>query len=281
MRRHAARGATLVECAIALVISSVLLAAVYALLLSGWRLARSQMDLIALRQNVRAAAAVLRSELQGVSADAGDLVRMSDSALALRATRAFGFVCAPPAPGAVVLDDTTLSATRAVDPARDSALVFREGDPLTSDDDTWLHAGVAAVRGGRCAGGWGGTQLVLTGVSAQALAEVTPGAPVRTFEILEYRLYPDATGLVWFGVRGPSGAGWGPTSPVAGPLRPLGGLRFRFLDHAGRLAAVPGDVALVEASIIGQGPRTVASPGHGPGSATDSLTIRVAVRGSP
>lgn len=275
-----ARGTTLIECAVALVISSVLLAAVWSLLLAGWRTSRSEAASVAVRQNVRAAAALLRAELLGVSASAGDLLAISDSAIAVRATRALGFVCAGISGATIVLGDSLFSSTRTVDPARDSALVFREGDPVVSDDDRWLHAGISSTHGGRCTDESGGTALSLSGVSSQDLAGVIAGAPVRMSEVLEYRRYADADKMGWLGVHGPSsGGGWAALSPVAGPLRARDGAAFTFIGRDGRATSVPDDVAVVEIAIHGLDPRRLTAPGRPLGPSADSMTVRVFVGG--
>ncbi len=274
------RGITLVECAVALAVSSIVLAAVWALLLAGWQTARAAAATTAVRQGVRAAATVLGEELRGVAAGAGDILAISDSAVALRASRGLGFLCAGPTGSAVVLGDSLLSTTRTVDPSRDSALVFREGDPMLSDDDRWLHAGISSTRGGACADGTNGTRLVLTGASGAELAGVSAGAPVRIFEILEYRRYVDASGLGWLGVRGTaSGGGWAATSPLAGPLRTRDGVVFRFAGRDGRTTTVPGDVALVEAAVHGLDPRPFIAPGRTSGPSVDYATMRAFVGG--
>jgi hypothetical protein len=279
LTRASNRGTTLIECAAALVISSVLLGAVWSLLLAGWRTSSAETASVEVRQNVRAAAALLRGELLGVSVPAGDLLRISDSAITLRATRALGFICATISSATIVLGDSLLSSTRTVDPARDSALVFREGDPGLSADDRWLHAGIASTHGGQCDDASGGTALALAGVSAEDLAGVVNGAPVRTFEVLEYRRYADADHIGWLGVHGPSGAGWAALSPVAGPLRAKDGVVFRFTRKDGLATGVPGDVAIVEASIHGLDPRLLTAPGRPLGPSVDSMTVRVFVGG--
>ena len=280
IRKSDPRGVTLVECAVALVVSSVLLTAVYALLLAGWRTARASSVSIEVRQNVRAAAAALRAELLGVSAPAGDLLQLSDSALALRATRSVGFVCANPVGGTILLGDSLMSATRAVDPARDSVLIFREGDSLSSDDDRWLHAGISSLHGGACSDGTSATALALTGLTASDLAGVSAGAPARTFEILEYRRYADADRIGWLGVRGPAaGGGWVATSPIAGPLRARDGIVFRFTGRDARATGVPADVALIDATVHGLDERLLVAPGRPLRPSADSATIRVFVGG--
>jgi len=268
------RGVTLVECLVALVVSGVLLAAAWALLLAGSRLAHAASAGAELRRGVRAAELVLRAELAALSAAAGDIAAMSDSTITIRAQRGFGVTCAPPAGTTIVLDDSLLSLLRAPDPAKDSVRFLVTGDPFTVTDDRWSNAAVSAVRRGSCGPGVGGTALDLAGATAADLAGVQAGAPVRLFEILEYRNYRDATGTWWLGVRGPSATGgWNATSPVAGPLRAFDGLSFSYSDSAGAAAASPADVVLVDITVRGVASRTV--PGASP---VDSVRLRVGVR---
>lgn len=271
------RGVTLIECLASIVVSGVLTAAVYALLLTGSRLARAESSALDVRRNVRTVAGVLRAELQGASAEAGDLLAISDSALTLRAQRGFGVVCAPPGASGIVLDDSLLSLLRAIDATKDMALIYADGDPRTSTDDRWLQASIAWVRRGACANGAMGTVLSLGGATIAAdLADVGTGSPVRLFEVLEYRRYRDQTGLWWLGVRGPAaGGGWTASSPIAGPLLPRSGLAFRYTDTLGFTTSTPGAVATVEIVVHG-----IAARAHAPGLVReDSLTARIPVRG--
>ena len=266
---------TLAECLIGLVVSGVLTAAVGSLLLAGARLARTASAALAVQRSVRVAALVLRAELHGLSAAAGDLLAISDSALTLRAMRGTAFLCAAPANGAIVLDDSLSSLLRAPDPARDSVLLFAEGDPSLAADDRWVPAAVAAVRRGLCASGASGTMVSLASPTLAAdLLAVASGAPVRLFEVAEYRRYQDAAGDWWLGVRGPApGGGWAATSPIAGPLLPSGGLRFRFEDSTGAVTAAPARVRLVVATLRGVA-KKAPTPCLWP---RDSVTVRVAV----
>lgn len=271
------RGLTLIECLVSIVVSSVLLAAVYALLLAGSRMVRAESASLDMRRNVRAAGDVLRAELQSASAPAGDLLSLSDSALTLRAQRGFGIVCATPVASSIVLDDSLLSQLRTIDATKDVALLYADGDPRFGADDRWLQASVSWVGGGVCANSARGTRLTLSGASIAAdLRDVAMGAPVRLFEVLEYRRYRDAAGLWWFGVRGPAaGGGWTASSPIAGPLLAHGGLVFRYADTLGNATATVTDVATVEVALHG-----LAARAHAPGQVReDSQTIRVVVRG--
>jgi hypothetical protein len=265
------RGVSLAECAVALVAASALVAAVHTLLRVTHRLVREQTARLAVRQSVRAAAGVLRSELEAAALPALELVRFSESALELRALRGFGVLCAAPGGGVLQLEQAVFSSLRAVDPARDSALVFSEGDPTSAADDAWVPIGITSVRSGFCPDGRSALELVPRSLAAGATAGIAAGSPVRVFEVVEYRLYADGTGSWWLGVRSPSTTGgWSATSPIAGPLRRRDGLALRYLDAAGQATATAGDVRLVEVVVRG-----VTSSALWP--YRDSLAIRVKV----
>lgn len=271
------RGLTLVECLAGMVVAGVLTTAAGSLLLAASRLVRSEAAALSVRRNVRAGAAVLRAELSGVSADSGDLLALSDSAVMIRAARGFGVLCAPPSGTRVVLDDSLLSQWRAVDPARDSVRLLVAGDPLSSADDHWTRAAVLATGRGGCASGLPGTMLELSAAASElALAEA--GAPVRLYEVVEYRRYRDATGAWMLGVRSPLAAGgWAATSPIAGPLLAgAAGLSLRALDSSGSVTATVSDARVAEITLRGIAPQPLA----GGVSPRDSLIISVAVSGA-
>ena len=235
---------TLVECLVAMVVSMVLLAAVELGLLAGRRFARNAAVSRAVGQNLRAGAGALRAEIEGLDAAAGDFVTLTDSALTIRGSRGTGVICGMTAPGNVLLDDSLLSLARPVNPATDSALIFAEGKALTTTDDRWVLVGIGQVRAGACPGGGTATALLVTGPAAD-LADIDAGAPVRFFEIAQYRRYQDAAGTWWLGVRNPSGSGWSATSPLAGPLTGRSSLRFDYLDPGLNPTAAADSVAVV------------------------------------
>ncbi len=238
------RGMTLIECLVAIVLSSVLLAAVELGLLAGRRFARDASASRSVGQNLRAGAGALRAEIEGLDAAAGDFVNLTDSALTIRGSRGTGVVCAVVSAGNILLDDSLLSLARPINPATDSALVFAEGTRMSGTDDRWILAGIAQVRSGTCPRGGSATGLVLTGAAAD-LADIDAGAPVRVFEIAQYRRYQDATGAWWLGIRNPSGTGWSATSPIAGPLIGRTGLRFEYLDPGLNPTTAVDSVAVV------------------------------------
>ena len=252
---------------VALAVSLVLLAAATLALLGTLRRSAHERAARQERHGVRAAATVLAAELRDVSPASGDFLAAFDTAITIRAMRSFAVVCEVRPPSAVVLADSLTFALRALDPARDSVLVFSEGDALRTDDDAWLSLGAVAVAADRCPSGGSGTRVTLSGAD---LSGVAAGAPLRSFEVQDYRLYRDGEGQWWLGVRGPDPSGWAATSPVAGPLRPRVGLGIRLLGADGLEALSREQARLVEVTVRGAG-----SPGAG---GEDSARVRIAVR---
>ena len=266
------RGVTLAECAVALAAGGLVLAALHLLLLAATRARSREAARREVRATLRAAAAILRSELQSVSAPAGDLLVVTDSAVTIRAARGQGTVCAVSAADRVVLDRASYAGLRAADPARDAVRIFLDGDPLVASDDGWWIATVTAVRSAACDDGRAGIGLAFA-PPLPASAEL--GTPVRVLETVEYRLYADATGLRWLGTRTRTSTGWTATSPLAGPLRPGDGLRVA-ADATGLPAALP-EVSLLTISLRARSSRSVPGALGVPAPVEDSLAQSVAV----
>lgn len=281
--RERRAGFTLVELLIAIVLASAVLTAVYRVLLNNQRFYRAQSQIVDVQQNVRAVAQILPAELRELDAADGDIVAMSDTSITIKAMRGFSVVCAAtdPAAGRIVIRNSLTFGYRAIDPARDSVLVFRDGDVQRAGDDRWLHAPAAAVTSGvGCTDGAAGTRLTLTGMvgGTTQLDSVSVGAPVRSFELVNYRLYDDAAGTWWLGARTYSSGAWSDTSPVAGPLRPSDGITFRYRDAADAATAVTTNVAQIEVVVRGQSTQVIQVQGRPTGRYEDSLTVRVALR---
>jgi hypothetical protein len=280
--RSPRRGATLVEVLVAAVLAGVVVASLQAVLLGSQRFYRAQPQILDVQRNVRAVTQFLPAELRGLDAGDGDIVAMSDTAITIKAPRALGIVCGAPevAASRVTVGDGFLSGYRAIDPARDSVLLFRDGDTLEEADDRWLRARVAAVGASPCPDGSAGTRLALVVTDGAAeLAGVAPGAPLRTFEVVRYRLYEDGSHTWWLGVQS-YGGGWSTTSPLAGPLRPRDGLRLAYLDAAGAETGLRTAVRQVLLTVRGRSVRRIETAGRRAGPYLDSLSTRVFLRNS-
>ena len=278
-RRRGTLALTLVEMVVALVLAGVVMGTLWRMLVEGRRFYRAQASAAEVQRALRDVGEVLAGELEPLDATAGDLVALGPDSLSVRAQRSIGFVCAPPDPasGRVVVLDSLLFGYRAVDPARDRALVFSEGDPATPDDDAWLDFGVTSVSAAALCDGRAGTGLTLQGATAR-LAGVAVGSPLRTYERVVYRSYRDDDGAWWLGQRALSGGAWAAISPVAGPLASGTGLACRGLDAAGNAAGTLAGVARVECDVRSVSATVLQLAGGNQRRYADSLRVGAALR---
>lgn len=271
-------GFTLIELIIAIAMASIVLGAVYRILVNNQRFYRAQSQIVDVQENVRAVAQLLPGELRELDAGDGDIIGMSDTAITMKAMRGFAVICAAPdvANGRITVRNSLTYGYRATDPTRDTVLVFADGNTGQTSDDTWLHARVTTITTGvTCTDGSAATRLTLTGAS---LANVTDGSPVRTFELVNYRLYNDGTGTWWLGARTYASSAWSATSPVAGPLRANDGITFTYYDAAGAVTAVAANVSRIQLVVRGLSQQSINVQGRRAGQYQDSLTVNVALR---
>ena len=265
---------------VALTLSAVVVASACAVLLACERSYRRLAATLEARQGARAAAQLLAAELRGLDPTGGDIVALGPDSISIRAARGLAFVCAPPdaAAGRLVVRDSLTFGLRAVDPARDRALVLRDDGGEGAPAETWLEFGVEAVEAaGACADGASGTGFRLSGPLA-ALDAVRVGAPFRTYERAVYRLYADGDGLWWLGVRTSSGGAWSAISPVAGPLAPRTGLLMEYADAAGAATQTPSSVTRVVLQLRGQSSVPVEAPGGSRSRVDETVETAVALR---
>ena len=270
------RGFTLVELVVALLLGVLVLGASGQVFLATARFLRLQSSRLEVHEGIRAATQILLSELRELDPSGGDIVALGRDSISIRATRGVTFVCAPadPRSGRVVVRSDIGSAYREVDPARDRALVFRDGDPTTETDDVWLELGISSTGGATCSDGTPAVELRLLG-AVGGLDSVGLGSPVRWYERAVYRLYLDDTGAWWLGVRSWSGGAWAAISPVAGPLAHPLGLEFAYFDANGQATVAPANVARIDLVVRGVGSALLQGAGGGQSHWTDSLATVV------
>ena len=291
MRRGAGAGRggfTLIELMIALVVGAIVLGSIYRVLQNNQRFYRSESQVLDVEQGMRAVAQLLPSELREVDATAGDILAMGPDSVTLRALRNTFFICATPAlnPGKIVVRNDLTFGYRAVDPTRDRALVFRDGNPDRAADDSWQDYGITNYQAGvgACTDGSGtGSTLNLSGTFSGMTAldsNFTVGSPVRTYELVTYRLYVDTAGVGWLGVEKYVSGAWTAVQPVAGPLKATGGIALTYYDSSGAVTAVPTSVARVQLTVRGMSEAPIMIPGRAANlqKYQDSITVRVAVR---
>jgi prepilin-type N-terminal cleavage/methylation domain-containing protein len=269
------RGFTLVELLVGLALSGVVLTGAYRVLLSCQQFFRTQAAILEVHQGVRAAAQVLVAELRGLDPTGGDIVAIGPDSISIHAPRRLAFVCANPRTGGrLVVRDTLSFGFRAVDPARDRALILRDGSAAAAEP-AWLDVAVTSTTAGaRCDDGAAGTAVVVAAAPG-ALDSVPDGSPVRTYEREVYRLYADDGGSWWLGERAFTDGGWAAISPVAGPLQGRSGLLFSYADAAGSATADPRVVARITIGIRGLSSAPVPVAGGRQVRFSDSLQVVV------
>jgi prepilin-type N-terminal cleavage/methylation domain-containing protein len=294
-----ARGFTLVELLVAMIVAGVVLTLITLTALRQQRLLSDLSDDASLAAQLREAAAILPVDIRALSATAGDVRDARDTALELRATIASGVVCdtagrslvLPPATDGA---DTYASYTSPVEPG-DSAWLLTPTDSV----DTWQPRAITSVGSaapGQCAGGGPlladsvarrpRVQIALDSASAIV---VVPGRPLRVTRPVRYSLYRSSDGSWNLGEREWNSAqlGFNGIQPVAGPLLSAsargGGLAFAYLDST--LAsmpiplAAPRALAAITLTLRGDTRNAVRALGAARtrGTRTDSISVSVLV----
>jgi len=270
------RGTTLVELIVAIVLLTLLGAAALRTMLALGRQSVAVVEHAAVQGGGRTGLVLLRTELQELGTDpvGADLLRVSRDSVTFRAPRGFGLSCAVSGTEVRILDAEPLpfSGLRAITPGRDSLLLFVEGDSATAADDHWIALPVLSVGGSSC----GGAQAIAIGTTdftgslpSGTLADVAPGEPVRTFEVMRIAEYV-SSGQRWLGLASVSA---GETiQPVAGPLAG-DGLTLEYLDAGGAATTDPMQVRSLRLTLVGASERRAARNWTGGPSAAVVETV--------
>jgi type II secretory pathway pseudopilin PulG len=235
------QGFTLLETMIATGMSLMVCGALYQLLITTQRLARAQAEHVSVQATVRNATLVLLNELRELSISAAsepernDVLSAGATALTYRASRGFGALCQPSTSTQLRLAQGEFSGARDPQPARDSALVFVEGDTATDTDDTWLEVGIMGVSIAASCAGTLGPGITLTLQPTPSLTGLPAGTPIRIIEPMELKVY-HSEGKAWLGIRSLSTGE--AIQPLAGPLSG-DGLALEYLDYAGQPTSDP------------------------------------------
>lgn len=298
------RGITLVELLTALVVTSLLASALFRLVDSAQRFTRGSAELADQRAQLAVATFAVESELQAVAPRDGDLLSVSDSAVAYHGSVGSAVTCnvgvaaldlAPP----VLASGAALTWWNSAPQPADSLLVFDEGARSDAGDDRWWRAALRGVSAlpDACLhtpfldsiadAGKSGWRLI---PSLPLPSTVTAGAPVLVVRPRRFALYRSSGEwmLGWSEWNWATGA-WQGIQPVAGPLlahaTPPGasGFALAWRDSTGAAAtplpgAPPWALAL---TLRGTTRRVVRMDGMATGAHRDSLTRHVTLRNAP
>ncbi len=294
------RGFTLAELLISLVLLGIISTAIYQLLVRNQQVYRSQVARVDLNAAIRTAISIMPSDLRELNAGDtidSDVVAIGPNAVTFKAARNLYVLCQLPVDlgGTVALifwNDLRREFStpvgwygiRPLDPARDSIVVFAEGDSTTRMDNYWMHANVqsAGVAGTACPGGRPSLTVQVSNLEPNdADEDILVGAPARTLELVQVLSYNGADGNVWMGMRRfVKAGGWTDVEPLLGPLAP-GGLTFTYYDAAGNVTNVPADVRRIRLAVIGETAVPVRTTTGAVGYIEDTLAAEIALRNNP
>ena len=271
------RGFTLVEIMVSLVL--MVLVAVLGLrlfLLQHWT-GVAQGETAAVQAALRAGSLFLTTELRELGGSPGDpdILVFSPESLTYRAMRGTGVTCAR-APGSVLVDAASFRGYRSVQTSRDSAMLHFEGRMDLSSDDRWIHLPVQSIGTSTCAGGAALQFTTTLDTTLFPLPRFAPLAPIRTFEIMQIKLYQSG-GEYWLGARSVSA---GETiQPLIGPLTSRG-LALSYRDSAGATTTVAGNIRSIGITLRALSSIATRKGGGAgvPARITDSLVTTVSLR---
>lgn len=289
MRALTRRGFTLVELLVVVALTGVVLGAIYQSIITTQWATRAQLQRMHVQQESRAARLFLTNALLELDAAEGDVPFADSTTIRTRAPRWAGALCTIPAEigGSMsfVLRAPLLTGLRDPNAARDSLLIFRDGDASSRGDDRWLVASLDGVGAGACPDGEPGWVLAVTisaasGGSDSALVGVTDGSPVRGFQIEETSLYQVGSDY-WLGYRTANKAGtWTPMQRIIGPLT-SDGLAFRYFDASGAATATVNEIASVALTVRVRSREPARLALGNMDYIRDSVITRVALRNNP
>ena len=264
---------TLVELLIAMVVSTVVMAAIYQILVTNQRVYTVQREQVVGHQTIRAGSEVLFSELRQVSPGDGDLLQLGQTEVTFRAFRGFGLVCdISPSENRVwvrvVADDFS---------SDQSLVVFVDGDPDTSADDVWAVGAVSNLQrnSDRCdadAAVIADTlvhRVTSSGLASGDYSGIRTGAPLKTFETFTYGAFEE--GGDWYLARRTAG---GDVVPLVGPIEGRDGVRFEYLRGDGTTTTTAAEVRRVQITLR---TRSEARDNRG-NQVADSVTANVFLR---
>jgi len=291
------RGYSIIELLIALVLLSMVSAAIYKVLVNNQRLYLAQTQTIDLNQNMRAAVAILPAEFRELDAADGDIQAMTATSITIRAMRQLAFVClTPPLGGGIgqltlTIRKTPMYGTRQTFNVNDSLLIYWEGNPLTRADDQWLLGQVKTVVPGPVC-----TQDTLAAVNQgytltlqpqwinnaalNVANAITRGAPVRGFDNVTYSVYQSPTDNNWYLGQTNNSAGGG-IQPIIGPLIGANGVTFSYYDSVGTVTGAPTSVAQIQILLRARTVSPIRDASGVQAFKVDSIVTRVALRNNP
>lgn len=236
-------GFSLAEMLIAIIVGSLVLAAVMGTLVHQQRFYMVAGDIAETRRDVELIEKVLAPEFLPLNPSAGDVVYAGSDSLRLRIFRGVYVVC-----DKRLLTDVQLTVRRVTpdgpDIATDSALVYSRGSLVALTDDHWEPVRITTTSSASCPDGGGGWSAIVTGLNT-IMSQIPVGAPVRAFNYASYWITSENGFWV---VKTDA---FGTPRTIGGRLKPVSesktsALRFRYLDATGSVTTDPTQIVEIE-----------------------------------
>ncbi len=260
---HQARGWTLVELVAAVALGTLVATAALRVVVSTQRAYVEHLDRVAIRQNLRMAALILRGELRDLTGP--DLVSRDSDGVTYRAMRSFYAVCGTLSnPPGLLLERGSHMGLRPLDANLDSLLVLA----VEPDGPSWFSRDAIALETASCPDGAAALGVALSPDASDS--GLVWGVAVRAFDRARLLAYRDGQGVTWIGQRTfrKTSGDWTVTQPLVGPFT-NGGVTLEYLDRDGWGTILPEAVSSVRITLVG-------ASSHG--SRRDTLSFTVHLR---
>ncbi|MGD8869665.1 MAG: hypothetical protein PVI01_18745 [Gemmatimonadales bacterium] len=243
MRTKSESGAGLVEMMIAVMLISVIFAAMIGTAVQQQRFYLIAGDAANAVATLERLETITSADLLPLNGGAGDITYAGPDSVAVRAYRGAYAICAKYATSPVVL--TVRPLTEAHAPQPDSGIVYSSGLQPTPADDHWAALLVRSVKADTCPDGSRAYDLAVEGLEG-ILSEIPVGAPIRLYHRGSYWLTTESG--EW---SLKTDALLGKSTLVGGPLAPADSaagsvLTFRYLNRSGSVTTHLDSIATIE-----------------------------------
>lgn len=264
MQRARRAGYSLVELMVVMTILAIVGAALTRVMIKSQQANKDSANANSGRRELRSGATMLPSELRSISSAGGDIMKMAEDEMVVRAAIGSSIACAiDPAKRYIDIPPTnlakhTLTSWFTEPKPGDTLFLYNENILKGSEDDKWEKFAIASVStsSAYCVGApytdvaldAGKTRYRITLVTPPVIPDsVKEGAVVRFTRPIKYHLRTGPWSEPYLALVEYREYSWREETAIAGPFRPFqagdanpSGLQFRYFDSTGVRLIPPG-----------------------------------------